>query len=53
MSEHRRSAQPADRIVFGLHLEALGVRLSELTEEQADYLGVPVAGPFKTELYRY
>ena len=42
-----------DEYVARLHLDALGVRLSELTAEQADYLGVPVAGPFKTELYRY
>jgi adenosylhomocysteinase len=42
-----------DEYVARLHLDALGVRLSELTEEQADYLGVPVTGPFKAELYRY
>jgi adenosylhomocysteinase len=42
-----------DEYVARLHLDALGVRLSELTTEQADYLGVPVTGPFKAELYRY
>jgi adenosylhomocysteinase len=42
-----------DEYVARLHLDALGVHLSELTAEQADYLGVPVAGPFKSELYRY
>ena len=36
-----------------LHLAALGVRLTRLTEEQASYLGVPVDGPFKTDHYRY
>ncbi len=42
-----------DEYVARLHLDALGVHLSELTAEQADYLGVPVEGPFKSELYRY
>lgn len=42
-----------DEYVASLHLAALGVRLSELTAEQADYLGVDVNGPFKSELYRY
>ena len=36
-----------------LHLDALGVRLTKLTQEQADYLGVPVEGPYKTDHYRY
>ncbi len=42
-----------DEKVARLHLEALGVRLSELTQEQADYLGVPKEGPFKPDHYRY
>ena len=42
-----------DEYVARLHLDALGVRLSELTEEQADYLGVTTEGPFKSDLYRY
>ena len=42
-----------DEYVARLHLDALGVRLSQLTTEQADYLGVPVEGPFKAEQYRY
>ncbi len=42
-----------DEYVARLHLDALGVRLSTLTEEQAAYLGVAVDGPFKSELYRY
>ena len=42
-----------DEKVARLHLDALGVRLTELTKTQAEYLGVDVAGPFKPEHYRY
>ncbi|MEZ5194707.1 MAG: adenosylhomocysteinase [Nocardioides sp.] len=42
-----------DEEVARLHLAALGVKLTELTSAQADYLGVPVAGPYKAEQYRY
>ena len=42
-----------DEKVARLHLDALGVRLTELSKEQADYLGVPVEGPYKPEHYRY
>ncbi|MEJ2577709.1 MAG: adenosylhomocysteinase [Kineosporiaceae bacterium] len=42
-----------DEKVARLHLDALGVGLTELTGEQADYLGVPVSGPFKADHYRY
>ncbi len=42
-----------DEKVARLHLGALGVRLTELTEEQASYIGVPVEGPYKPEAYRY
>ncbi len=42
-----------DEEVARLHLEKLGVRLTELTEKQADYLGVPVRGPYKPDHYRY
>jgi adenosylhomocysteinase len=42
-----------DEKVARLHLDALGVRLSQLTKEQADYIGVPVDGPFKPDSYRY
>ncbi|SDT08963.1 adenosylhomocysteinase [Microlunatus soli] len=42
-----------DEKVARLHLDALGVKLTELTKTQADYLGVPVEGPYKPELYRY
>ena len=42
-----------DEEVARLHLDALGVELTELSQEQADYLGVPVGGPYKTDQYRY
>jgi adenosylhomocysteinase len=42
-----------DEKVARLHLDALGVRLTTLTKEQADYIGVPVDGPYKPEHYRY
>ena len=42
-----------DEKVARLHLAALGVDLTELSQEQADYLGVPVAGPYKPDHYRY
>ena len=42
-----------DEKVAGLHLEKLGVKLTELSGEQADYIGVTVQGPFKSEQYRY
>jgi adenosylhomocysteinase len=42
-----------DEQVARLHLDKLGVRLTEMTPEQADYLGVPIAGPYKPDHYRY
>jgi adenosylhomocysteinase len=42
-----------DEKVARLHLDALGVRLTELTPSQSEYLGVPVEGPYKSEQYRY
>ena len=42
-----------DELVARLHLDALGVALTELTKEQAEYLGVDVVGPFKPDHYRY
>ncbi|MDD4650005.1 MAG: adenosylhomocysteinase, partial [Desulfoplanes sp.] len=42
-----------DEEVARLHLERLGVHLDTLTEAQAEYLGVPVEGPFKPDYYRY
>jgi adenosylhomocysteinase len=42
-----------DEHVARLHLDALGVKLTQLTERQAAYLGIPVEGPYKPETYRY
>src|SRR5437867_2936652 len=42
-----------DEEVARLHLEKIGVKLTKLSQKQADYLGVPVDGPFKSEHYRY
>jgi adenosylhomocysteinase len=42
-----------DERVASLHLEKLGVELTKLTPSQAEYLGVPVEGPFKSDHYRY
>ena len=48
-----RLSKKLDEEVARLHLEQLGVHLTKLTEAQAEYLGVPVDGPFKPEHYRY
>ena len=42
-----------DEKVAILHLKKLGVELTQLNQEQADYIGVKVEGPFKSEEYRY
>ena len=42
-----------DEEVARLHLNHLGVVLTELTDEQADYIGVPKEGPYKPDHYRY
>ncbi len=42
-----------DEEVARLHLDKLGAKLTTLTQEQADYIGVPVEGPYKTDWYRY
>jgi adenosylhomocysteinase len=42
-----------DEKVARLHLDALGVKLTKLTKEQAEYIGVPVEGPYKSDHYRY
>ncbi len=42
-----------DEKVARLHLDALGVKLTELSAEQAAYLGIPVEGPYKSDQYRY
>ncbi len=42
-----------DEEVARLHLDKLGVKLTTLSEEQSEYLGIPVKGPYKPDLYRY
>ena len=42
-----------DEKVAALHLDKLGVKLTKLSQKQADYIGVPVEGPFKPDHYRY
>jgi adenosylhomocysteinase len=42
-----------DEKVARLHLDALGVKLTQLSKDQADYLGIPVEGPYKSDHYRY
>jgi adenosylhomocysteinase len=42
-----------DELVARLHLPALGGKLTELTKEQAEYIGVPLEGPYKSDQYRY
>jgi adenosylhomocysteinase len=48
-----RLSKKLDEEVARLHLEQLGVKLTTLSKEQADYIGVPVEGPYKPEHYRY
>ena len=42
-----------DEKVAKLHLDKVGATLTKLSVEQADYIGVPVQGPFKSDNYRY
>jgi adenosylhomocysteinase len=42
-----------DEKVAALHLEKLGVKLTQMSKKQADYIGVPQTGPFKPDHYRY
>jgi adenosylhomocysteinase len=42
-----------DEEVARLHLEHLGVKLTKLSREQAEYIGVPLEGPYKPDHYRY
>ena len=59
--KHRETYKPGvyvlskklDEEVARLHLEKIGVKLTKLTPQQADYIGVPLDGPFKSEHYRY
>lgn len=48
-----RLPKELDEEVARLHLEKIGVKLTKLSQKQADYLGVPVEGPYKPEHYRY
>ncbi|MPZ53057.1 MAG: adenosylhomocysteinase [Acidimicrobiia bacterium] len=48
-----RLPKKLDEEVARLHLEHIGVKLTQLTPEQAEYIGVPVEGPFKPDHYRY
>ncbi len=48
-----RLPKQLDEKVARLHLDALGVKLTKLTDRQAAYIGVPVEGPFKSDHYRY
>ncbi len=48
-----RLPKKLDEEVARLHLEKIGVKLTRLTKKQADYIGVPVGGPYKPEHYRY
>ena len=49
----KRLPKSLDEEVARLHLAKLGVQLTKLTKDQADYIGVPVEGPYKPEHYRY
>ena len=42
-----------DEEVARLHLDKIGVRLTKLTKEQSEYLGIPIEGPYKSDHYRY
>jgi adenosylhomocysteinase len=42
-----------DEKVAALHLAKVGAKLTKLTKEQADYIGVATEGPFKSDAYRY
>jgi adenosylhomocysteinase len=48
-----RLPKKLDEEVARLHLEHIGVKLTEMTDEQANYIGVPKQGPFKPDHYRY
>ena len=48
-----RLPKKLDEEVARLHLEKIGVKLTKLTRKQADYIGVPVEGPYKPDHYRY
>jgi len=45
--------KPLDEKVARLHLGKVGAKLTKLKPDQAEYIGVPVEGPYKTDSYRY
>jgi adenosylhomocysteinase len=51
--EVTRLPKHLDEEVARLHLDQLGVKLTKMSKEQSDYLGVPVDGPYKPDHYRY
>ncbi len=48
-----RLPKKLDEEVARLHLEQLGIKLTKMTKDQADYLGIPIEGPYKPDHYRY
>jgi adenosylhomocysteinase len=48
-----RLSKKLDEEVARLHLEKIGVKLTRLSRKQADYIGVPIEGPYKPDHYRY
>ena len=52
-SDQGRVFEQLDEEVARLHLDHLGAQLTTLTDKQANYLGLPVEGPYKPEHYRY
>jgi adenosylhomocysteinase len=48
-----RLPKDLDEEVARLHLDQLGVKLTQLSKEQADYISVPLTGPYKPDHYRY
>jgi adenosylhomocysteinase len=48
-----RLSKKLDEEVARLHLQQIGVKLTKLTDDQANYLGIPKEGPYKPEHYRY
>jgi adenosylhomocysteinase len=48
-----RLSKRLDEEVARLHLEKIGVKLTRMSKKQAEYLGVPMDGPYKPEHYRY
>jgi adenosylhomocysteinase len=48
-----RLSKQLDEEVARLHLDKLGAGLTKMTQEQAEYIGIPVEGPYKSDHYRY